>query len=238
MKLDILAIAAHPDDVELACSGTLIKHIQAGKKVGVLDLTRGELGTRGTAEERDQEAKKASEVMGIHVRENLGFRDGFFADDEAHQMEIIKVIRKFQPEIVLCNAPSDRHIDHGKASGLATKACFLSGLLKIETNCDGRAQQAWRPQQVYHYIQDYYHQPDFVIDISEQMDNKLKSILAYKTQFYSPDNEGPETPISSKDFLYFLEARARSFGRIIQVTFGEGFIVQRPVGVKLLSDLT
>lgn len=237
MKLDILAIAAHPDDVELACGGTLIKHIQAGKKVGILDLTRGELGTRGTAADRDVESKKASEILGIQVRENLGFRDGFFSDDEEHQIEVIKVLRKYQPEIVLCNAPSDRHIDHGKASGLASKACFLSGLRKIETEKDGFVQQSWRPKQVFHYIQDYYHHPNIVIDVTGQMETKLQAILAYKTQFYNPNNEEPQTPISSRDFLDFLEARARSFGRLIHVTFGEGFIVQRPVGVELLSDL-
>ena len=237
MKLDILAIAAHPDDVELACGGTLIKHIQAGKKVGILDLTRGDLGTRGTAADRDVESKLASEILGIQVRENLGFRDVFFSDDEEHQIEVIKVLRKYQPEIVLCNAPSDRHIDHGKASGLASKACFLSGLRKIETEKDGFVQQSWRPKQVFHYIQDYYHHPNIVIDVTGQMETKLQAILAYKTQFYNPNNEEPQTPISSRDFLDFLEARARSFGRLIHVTFGEGFIVQRPVGVELLSDL-
>ena len=187
MKLDILAIGAHPDDVELSCAGTLAKEISLGKKVGILDLTRGELGTRGSAEIRDREAADAAKIMGVSVRENLGFADAFFQNDKAHQLEIIKIIRKYQPKIVLCNAIDDRHIDHPKGSKLASDACFLSGLRKIETELDGKAQSAWRPKNVYHYIQWKNLEPDFVVDITGFMDVKIAAVKAYASQFYDPE---------------------------------------------------
>lgn len=237
MKLDILAIGAHPDDVELGCSATIAKEIKRGKKVGIIDLTRGELGTRGTAQTRDEEAKNAAKILGVEVRENLGFADGFFVNDKQHQLEIIKMIRKYQPEIVLCNAVEDRHIDHGKGSQLVSDACFLSGLLKIETNLDGKAQQQWRPKQVYHYIQWKHIAPDVVVDVSGFMDVKMKAVLAYSTQFYDPNSKLPETPISSKNFTDSVEYRARDLGRMIGVEHGEGFTVERYVAVNSLFDL-
>ncbi|MCB0447568.1 MAG: bacillithiol biosynthesis deacetylase BshB1 [Gelidibacter sp.] len=237
MKLDILAIGAHPDDVELGCSATIAKEIKRGKKVGIIDLTRGELGTRGTAQTRDEEAKNAAKILGVEVRENLGFADGFFVNDKQHQLEIIKMIRKYQPEIVLCNAVEDRHIDHGKGSQLVSDACFLSGLLKIETNLDGKAQQQWRPKQVYHYIQWKHIAPDVVVDVSGFMDVKMKAVLAYNTQFYDPNSKLPETPISSKNFTDSVEYRARDLGRMIGVEHGEGFTVERYVAVNSLFDL-
>ncbi|WP_299242710.1 bacillithiol biosynthesis deacetylase BshB1 [uncultured Aquimarina sp.] len=237
MKLDILAIGAHPDDVELSCSGTLAKEIDNGKKVGILDLTRGELGTRGTPEIRDQEAKDAARILGVSIRENLGFRDGFFTNDEAHQLAIIKILRKYQPEIVLCNAVKDRHIDHGKGSKLTSDACFLSGLRKIETSINGKTQAAWRPKKVYHYIQWEILTPDFVVDISGYMDKKMESVMAYKTQFYDTDSKAPSTPISSKNFKDSIEYRAADFGRIIGVAHAEGYTVERYVAVDSIFDL-
>ena len=239
MKLDILAIGAHPDDIELGCGGTLAKEISNGKKVGVLDLTRGELGSRGTAETRDQEAIDASKILGIHVRDNLAFRDGFFINDEFHQKEIIKIIRKYQPEIVLCNAIDDRHIDHGKGSKLASDACFLSGLRRIETQLNDQDQQAWRPKQVYHYIQWKNIEPDFVVDISGFMDTKLNAVLAYKTQFYDPakDASQPKTPISNQNFLDSVTYRAKDLGRLIGVDYAEGFTAERYPAVDTIFDL-
>ncbi|WP_040280953.1 bacillithiol biosynthesis deacetylase BshB1 [Psychroserpens damuponensis] len=237
MKLDILAFGAHPDDIELGCGGTLAKEIANGKKVGIVDLTRGELGTRGTALTRDQEANDASKILGALVRENLGFADGFFINDKTHQLEIIKMIRKYQPEIVLCNAIDDRHIDHGKGSKLVSDACFLSGLLKIETTIDGKSQEKWRPKQVYHYIQWKHIEPDFVVDISEFIDTKMASVLAYKTQFYDPNNTEPETPITSKNFTDSVVYRARDLGRLIGSDYAEGFTVERYVAVDSLFDL-
>lgn len=239
MKLDILAIGAHPDDIELGCGGTLAKEINNGKKVGVLDLTRGELGSRGTAETRDQEAKESSKILGIHVRENLAFRDGFFINDEFHQKEIIKIIRKYQPEIVLCNAIEDRHIDHGKGSKLASDASFLSGLRRIETKVNNTIQEAWRPKQVYHYIQWKNIEPDFVVDISEFMNHKLMAVKAYKTQFFDP-NAGvsePKTPISNQNFLDSVTYRAKDLGRLIGVDYAEGFTAERYPAVNTLFDL-
>lgn len=237
MKLDILAIAAHPDDIELACSGTLIHHIQLGKKVGVLDLTQGELGTRGNASLRLKEAQKASEILGITLRDNLGFDDGFFQNDKNHQLEIIKKIRQYQPEIVLCNAVTDRHPDHGRAAELVSNACFYSGLVKIETILDSHIQMPWRPKAVYHYIQDKHQKPDFVFDISDYMDQKMESIKAFKSQFYDPQSTEPHSPISSKDFLDFVKARAAEFGRQIGVKYAEGFTSKRYLGIKNLFDL-
>lgn len=237
MKLDILAFGAHPDDVELSCSGTIAKEVSHGKKIGIIDLTRGELGTRGSVEIRQKETDEASKVLGIHVRENLGFRDGFFINDEFHQLEIIKKIRQYQPDIVLCNAVNDRHIDHPKGSSLVSDACFLSGLTKIETQLNGIVQKAWRPKVVYHYIQWLEIEPNVVVDISEFIDIKLKSVLCYQSQFYNPDSKEPETPITSKTFLDSVKYRSENLGRIIGVNHAEGYTVERYVGVKLLSEL-
>ncbi|MGJ8593169.1 MAG: bacillithiol biosynthesis deacetylase BshB1 [Aquaticitalea sp.] len=237
MKLDILAFGSHPDDVELGCSGTIAKEIYNGKTVGIIDLTQGELGTRGTAETRKQEAKTAAEILQVDIRENLKFDDGFFVNDRQHQLEVIKMIRKYQPEIVLCNAIDDRHIDHGKGSRLVSDACFLSGLMKIETEIDGKIQQQWRPKQVYHYIQWKHIEPDFVVDITGFIDKKIESVMAYGTQFYDSKSKLPETPISSKNFTDSVEYRARDLGRIIEVEYGEGFTVERYVGVESIFDL-
>lgn len=237
MKLDILAFGAHPDDVELGCSGTIAKEVSLGKKVGIIDLTRGELGTRGSVEIRDQEAALAAEILGISVRENLNMRDGFFVNDEAHQLEIIKRIRKYRPEIVICNAIEDRHIDHGKGSKLVSDACFLSGLRKIETEHEGVFQEAWRPKVVYHYIQWKNIEPDFVVDISEFIDKKAQSILAYASQFYSENSNEPMTPIATKNFLESIHYRTQDFGRLVGVDYAEGFTTERYVAVKRLGDL-
>lgn len=237
MKLDILAFGSHPDDVELGCSATIAKEIQTGKKVGIIDLTQGELGTRGTAETRKQEAKDAAKILGVEVRENLEFADGFFVNDKEHQLEVIKMIRKYRPEVVLCNAITDRHIDHGKGSKLVSDACFLSGLMKIETIVDGKKQEQWRPKQVYHFIQWKNIEPDIVVDVTGFMDVKMKAVLAYSTQFYDAKSKLPETPISSKNFTDSVEYRARDLGRIIGVEHGEGFTVERYPAVRSLFDL-
>lgn len=241
MKLDILAIGAHPDDVELSCSGTLMKHIDLGYKVGIIDLTQGELGTRGTAEMRLEEAKDAAKIMGVSARENLGMADGFFRNDKEHQLELIRVIRKYQPEIVFANAIRDRHIDHGRGSELISNACFLSGLLKIETFDNGVPQQHWRPKIVYHFIQDRYVSPDFVVDITDYNDRKMEAIKAYRSQFfnesYDKNSEELQTPISGQDFLDFIVSRSREMGRPIGATYAEGFTVERTAGVKNIFDL-
>jgi bacillithiol biosynthesis deacetylase BshB1 len=237
MKLDILAFGAHPDDVELGCGGTIAKEISLGKKIGIVDLTRGELGTRGSAEIRDEEAANSADILGVSVRENLRFADGFFQNDKKHQLEIIKMIRKYQPEIVLCNAIDDRHIDHPKGSNLVSDACFLSGLLKIETEIGGKQQEKWRPKQVYHYIQWKNIKPDFVVDITDFMDIKEKSVLAYSSQFYDPTSNEPETPITSKNFTDSVNYRAKDLGRLIGVEYAEGFTSERYVAVKNLSKL-
>jgi bacillithiol biosynthesis deacetylase BshB1 len=237
MKLDILAFGAHPDDVELSCSGTLAKEISFGKKVGIIDLTRGELGTRGSVAIRDEEAALAASILGVSVRENLNMRDGFFVNDEKHQMEIIKMIRKYQPEIVLCNAVDDRHIDHPKGSRLVSDACFLSGLMRIETSIDGIQQSAWRPKVVYHYLQWKNIAPDFVVDISDFNDKRVASILAYSSQFYNSNSKEPETPIATKNFLESLNHRVQDFGRIIGTNYAEGFTAERYLAVNSLADL-
>ena len=237
MKLDILAIGAHPDDVELSCAGTLAKEISRGKKVGILDLTRGELGTRGTAEIRDREAKNAAEILGVRVRENLEFSDGFFVNNVAHQLEIIKILRNYRPEIVLCNAIEDRHIDHGKGAQLVADSCFLSGLRKIETIHKGNSQEAWRPKQVFHYIQWRNLEPDIVVDISGFIDKKLEAVKAYKSQFFDENNNEPETPISSSNFLDSITYRARDLGRLIDVDHAEGFTSSRYIAVDSLFEL-
>lgn len=237
MKLDILAIGAHPDDVELGCAATLAKEISLGKKVGILDLTRGELGTRGSAEIRDIEAAKAAKILGVEVRENLAFADGFFINDKIHQMEIIKMIRKYKPEIVLCNAVDDRHIDHGKGSKLVSDACFLSGLRRIPTQLDGVTQQAWRPKFVYHYIQWKPLEPDFVVDVTGFMDVKMEAVKAYSSQFYDPNSKEPISPIATENFLDSVFYRAQDLGRLIGTVAGEGYTVERYIAVDNLDNL-
>ncbi len=237
IKLDILAVGAHPDDVELGCGATIAKEISLGKKVGILDLTRGELGTRGSAEIRDEEAVRAAELLGVTIRENLAFADGFFVNDKEHQLEIIKIIRKYKPEIVLCNALDDRHIDHGKGSKLVSDACFLAGLRMIETKLNGVIQEAWRPKQVYHYIQWKNLKPDFVVDVTGYIDVKMDAVRTYASQFYDPNSKEPISPITSKNFIDSIKYRAQDLGRIIGTDFAEGFNVERYLAVKKLDDL-
>jgi N-acetylglucosamine malate deacetylase 1 len=237
MKVDILAIGVHPDDVELSCSGTIARHIALGKKVGILDLTLGELGTRGNAALRTKEANAAAKILNVAFRTQLTCKDGFFSNDEAHQKLIIEQIRKHQPEIILCNAISDRHPDHGRAAKLVSDACFYSGLIKIETFLNGQKQAAWRPKAVYHYIQDHFIHPDFVIDITEFMEVKHKAIMAFSSQFYDPNSSEPMTPISSKDFLDALNSKMSIWGRAIGVNYAEGFTVERYPGVTNLFNL-
>ncbi|MCZ2473929.1 bacillithiol biosynthesis deacetylase BshB1 [Aquirufa ecclesiirivi] len=238
MKLDILVMAAHPDDAELACSGTILSQIQQGKKVGIVDFTRGELGTRGTPEIRIAESAASTAILGIHARENLGIRDGFFRNDEESQLKLIQIIRKYQPDIVLANALEDRHPDHGKGAQLAIDACFLSGLRKIETQDEqGNPQAAWRPKHVFHYIQDRYINPDFVIDISAHWDIKEQSIRAFKSQFFDPNSTEPDSYISSPDFLEFIRARSMEMGHKIGVKYGEGYQSQRTIGLDGFGDL-
>ena len=237
MKVDVLAIGVHPDDVELGCSGTLAKHIAMGKTVGILDLTLGELGTRGNAELRTKEADASAKILGVASRTQLNFKDGFFQNNEEHQRKIIEQIRKYQPEIILCNAISDRHPDHGRAAKLVSDACFYSGLIKIETELEHMQQKAWRPKAVYHYIQDHYIHPDFVIDISDFFEQKHASIMAFSSQFYSANSNEPQTPISGKDFLESLNSKMAIWGRSIGVRYAEGFTVERYPGVNSLFDL-
>ena len=237
IKLDILAFGAHPDDVELGCGGTLAKEISLGKKVGIIDLTRGELGTRGSVETRNKESQAASKIIGVSVRENLDFRDGFFVNDELHQMEIIKFIRKYKPEIILCNAQDDRHIDHPKGANLVSDSCFLSGLSKIKTELNDVSQNEWRPKNVYHYIQWKNSSPDFLVDISGFIDVKLDAIKAYSSQFYNPNSVEPETLISKKNFLNDVINRSADLGRLIGVDNAEGFNSRKLIGVKRLDSL-
>jgi len=239
MKLDILAIGAHPDDVELGCGATLAKEVAGGKKVGIIDLTRGELGTRGTAETRDEEAFNAAKILGVHSRINMRFADGFFCNDKEHQIEIIKMIRYYKPELVICNAIEDRHIDHGKGSQLISDACFLSGLRKIETvhKDEREVQEPWRPKAVYHYIQWKDLEPDVVVDVSGFMEQKMEAVLAYKTQFFDANSDEPQTPISSQNFTDSITYRARNLGRLVGVEHAEGFTVERYVAVGSLFDL-
>lgn len=235
VKLDVLAIGVHPDDVELGCSGTILVALSEGKKVGIVDLTRGELGTRGSAEIRKIEAANAAKVLGVHLRENIGLADGFFLNDEAHQRKVITMIRKYQPEIILCNAPEDRHPDHGRSAKLVSDAAFLSGLRKIETELDSVSQQAWRPKYVFHYLQDRFLQPDFVVDISEHMDKKIESVLSYTTQFFNPDLDEPQTYISSPEFMESVKARAMMLGKRIGVKYAEGYLSDKMIGVKSMD---
>ena len=232
MKLDILVFGAHPDDVELGCAGTILKHIKQGLKVGIIDFTKGELGTRGTSETRTEETENATKILGVKMRENMGFKDGFFQNDESHKLELIKKIRQYRPEIVITNAPSDRHPDHGKASDLTIESCFLAGLEKIETG-----QEVWRPKHIYHYIQFNTILPDFVVDISDEMERKIESIICYKTQFYNPDSTETETIISSADFLESVRYRAMDLGRQSDCKYAEGFITNQTLKVNSLKDL-
>jgi bacillithiol biosynthesis deacetylase BshB1 len=237
MELDILAFAAHPDDVELAASGTVLHHIALGKKVGIVDLTKGELGTRGSAEIREQEAALSSKILGISVRENLDLGDGFFEINETNLLKVVSMIRKYRPKVVLCNALHDRHPDHGRGGDLVARATFLSGLPKVVTLINGQNQEAFRPLTVLRYIQDNWIQPDVVVDITPYFETKMKSILAFSTQFYNPNSTEPQTAISSPDFLEYLKGRAIQFGRVINTTYGEGFNVVRPLGIEDLTSI-
>ena len=237
MKVDILAIGSHPDDVELGCSGTIAKEISNGKRVGIIDLTRGELGTRGSAEIREKEANQAAEILKVSFRVNLNFKDGFFKNDEEHQLKLIQVIRKYRPDFILCNAPDDRHIDHPKGAKLVVDACFLSGLEKIESTLEGNKQEPWRPNNIYHYIQWKSLKPDFIVDISNHFKTKIKSVKAFKSQFYNGNETVHNTPISTKNFLDSIEYRARDLGRLTNVDYGEGFIAARIPLVENISEL-
>ena len=232
MKVDILAFGAHPDDVELGCAGSILTSINEGKSIGIVDLTRGELGTRGDLKTRDREAKNAAAILGVSFRKNLGFRDGFFVNDETHQLEIIKLIRTHKPNVVLCNAVDDRHIDHTKGSKLVSDACFLSGLIKIDTQ-----QEIWRPKQVYHYIQWKDIEPDFVVDVSQFIDQKVEAIKAYKSQFFDACNKAPQTPISTQNFLDSVRYRAQNLGRLAGVDAAEGFTTERVAGIQSFNNL-
>jgi N-acetylglucosamine malate deacetylase 1 len=238
MKLDILAFGVHPDDVELGCAGVLAIEKANGKKTGIIDLTQGELGTRGSATIRKEEADAAAKILNVDIRENLKMADGFFENNEAHQRQIITVLRKYQPEIIICNAPEDRHPDHGRSSALVSDAAFLSGLMKIETVEDGSLQKPWRPKYVFHYIQDRYLKPDVVVDISASLEQKIASVKAYKTQFYNPTSEDVnQTYISTPEFLDGVIARAAMFGKMIGVKYGEGFISKKMIGIKNFDAL-
>ena len=239
MKLDILAIGVHPDDVELGCSGVLINEIKRGKSTGIVDLTEGELGTRGTVETRYAEAAVAAHIIGVNIRENLKMRDGFFRNDEEHQLRLIRAIRKYQPEIVIGNILDDRHPDHGRAGHMIADACFLSGLAKVTTvDEQGKTQGKWRPKYVLHYLQDWYHEPDLLVDISDVFEQRMESIKAYSTQFSATDNsDGPQTYISTPDFLDSVIARARMFGKRIGVKYAEGFITEKKIGISSLDAL-
>lgn len=238
MKLDILAIGSHPDDVELACSGTLISEVRRGKKAGIIDLTQGELGTRGTVETRYQEAAHAAKIMGLSVRENLKMRDGFFKNDEAHQLQLVKAIRKYRPEIVLGNTLEDRHPDHGRAGWLIYDACFLAGLRAIKTQDDeGKEQERWRPKILLQYIQDRFFEPDFIVDISHVWEERMEAIKAYTTQFAGGSDDEPQTYISTSDFMEALTARARLLGKRIGVKYGEGFLSKKDIGIRSLDAL-
>jgi bacillithiol biosynthesis deacetylase BshB1 len=237
MEINILAFGAHPDDVEISCSGTLLKHIAMGNTVGIIDLTQGELGTRGSAPLRLQEAEAARQLLGVSIRENLAMLDGFFEVNQENKLKVVEMIRKYRPQLVLANSIHDRHPDHGRASQLVSEACFLAGLPKVETALNGIAQEAWRPSAVYHYIQDRYIRPDVVFDVTPFMEKKIESIQAYSSQFFNPQSDAPETPISRSDFFDFLRSRAKEFGRPIGAEYGEGFTAERYVGAQSFFDL-
>ena len=236
MKLDVLAIGVHPDDVELGCSGTLINEIKRGKKVGIVDLTQGELGTRGTIATRNEEASKAAKIIGAHARENLKMRDGFFKNDEEHQMKLVQILRKYQPEIVFGNILEDRHPDHGRAGNLIYDACFLSGLKQVKTTTEaGEEQEKWRPKYLFHYIQDRFYEPDFIVDITDSFEQRMESVRAYTTQFHNPSSNEPATYISNPEFLEAIISRARLLGKRIGVQFAEGFLTKKNIGLKNLD---
>lgn len=238
MKLDLLFIVAHPDDAEISCGGTIAKAVAAGNSVGIIDMTGGELGTRGTMEIRAKEAEEAAQILGLKVRENLWMADGFFVNDKTHQLPIITKIRQYQPDVIVTNAIDDRHPDHGKASRLVSDAAFLSGLRKIETSLDGPLQDAWRPRAVYHMLQDRWIEPDFVVDITGHFETKMESIKAFGSQFHDPNSTEPETPISGVGFMKHIEGRAMQCGRLIDAEYGEGYTTERPVGTgSILSFL-
>ncbi len=240
MKLDLLAFGVHPDDIELSCAGTLLVEKNNGKKTGIVDLTKGELGTRGTAQTREEEAENSAVILGVDIRENLEMADGFFRNDEENQRKIITVLRKYRPEIILCNAPDDRHPDHGRSAQLVIDAAFLSGLIKIETTGENKIrQEAWRPKYVFNYIQDLYFKPDFVIDVSNVFDKKIESIEAFTTQFYNPNSNDkePQTYVSSPEFLEGIINRAKMFGKMIGVKYAEGFLSKKMIGVKTFDAL-
>ena len=238
MKVDILAFGSHPDDVELGCGGSILSAISQGLKVGIIDLTKGELGTRGTPEIRKKESEKASEILGVSFRKNLDFKDGFFINDEEHQLKIVEVLREHKPSIIFCNAVKDRHIDHPKGSKLVSDSCFLSGLSKINTNYNNSKNQSpWTPKQIYHYIQWFDLKPDILIDISEFQEKKMKAIMAYESQFYNPKSTEPNTPISSKGFMDSIKQRDQNFGRISGVDAAEGFTVERPPVVRDIKGI-
>ncbi|UXP31081.1 bacillithiol biosynthesis deacetylase BshB1 [Reichenbachiella agarivorans] len=237
MKLDVLVFAAHPDDAELTCGGTILSLVASGKKVGIVDFTRGEMGTRGTPEIRDAEAAKAAEILGLSIRYNLRFRDVFFQNDDEHVLKVVEQIRRFQPTTILANALSDRHPDHGKAAALVKRALFLAGLRKIETQWEGKAQEYWHAKNLYHYIQTDWHQPDFVVDVSDFWEQRMKAVKAFQSQFFDPKGAASNTLISSPDFMELLEARGREFGMAIRSQYGEGFVSDRMVGVADLSSL-
>jgi bacillithiol biosynthesis deacetylase BshB1 len=238
MKLDLVVMAAHPDDAEMSCGGTIASAIAQGKKVGIIDFTRGELGTRGTPEIRAAESAAASQILHLSARENLGFRDGFFKNDEEHQMKLIAALRRYQPDIVLANAIEDRHPDHGKGAALAVDACFYSGLRMIQTfDFDGKPQNAWRPKALFHYIQDRFIKPDLVVDIAHFWDIKEASIRAYKSQFHDPNSTEPESYLTSPEFLEFLKARSQEMGHMIGAKHGEGYTKNKTIGIKDLFSL-
>ncbi|MFM7850988.1 MAG: bacillithiol biosynthesis deacetylase BshB1 [Flammeovirgaceae bacterium] len=237
MKLDILVLAAHPDDAELGCGGTIAKHVHLGYKVGVVDFTRGELGTRGNAQTRNEEASEAAKILGLSIRENLDLRDGFFRHSESEILKVVEAVRQYQPEVVLSNASSDRHPDHAKGADLAYEGCFLAGLSKIETTRDGKLQRAWRPKQFYHYIQSQLIMPHFVVDVSDYWEKKMDAVKAYKTQFFNPSSHEPETYISKPSFLTFLQSRAEELGHGINAKYGEGFTTRAFIGVDNLFQL-
>lgn len=237
LKLDILAFGAHPDDTELGCGGTIIKQINKGYKVGVVDLTEGQMGSRGSVEDRYKESAKASKIQGLSIRENLKMEDAWFRNDTESQLKIIEMIRKYKPDIILANAISDRHPDHGKGASLVADAAFYSGLIKVETYSEGIKQDAWRAKSLYHYIQDFHIEPDFVVDISDTWDKKMEAIMAFSSQFYNPNSKEKETAISSKSFLEFIGARAKTLGRPLNAEYAEGFTCTRYLGVNNLFDL-
>ncbi|MEM7551267.1 MAG: bacillithiol biosynthesis deacetylase BshB1 [Bacteroidota bacterium] len=232
MKLDILVFAAHPDDAELSCGGTIATYVKRGKSVGVIDLTRGEMGTRGTQEIRDEESKNASQILQLSVRDNLSLRDSFFEKDEVSLIKVIEKIRQYRPDIVLANAIKDRHPDHARAAEVLQRAFFISGLKKVNTTLNNEAQEPWRPRVMYHYIQSEFIKPDFVADVSEGWEMKMEAVKAYKSQFYDPNSDEPETYISSPEFMKMIEARGKELGHSIGVRYGEGFTINRYLGVS------